>query len=89
MLKRFGSRRVQVIAGILGVCILVFSLLLGSGDSPDQVSTSATARVQAGPLVVTVTETGELEAERQKIISNELQWPVIIRSMVDEGTLVT
>ena len=47
-----------------------------------------TAVVDRGPLIVSVTEAGELEAERQKIISNELSWPVIIRELVDEGTLV-
>lgn len=48
----------------------------------------AAAVATRGPFVVSVTETGEVEAERRKIIANELQWPVIIRSVVEEGARV-
>ncbi len=47
-----------------------------------------TAVVSRGPLVVSVTESGEVEAEKRKVISNELQWPVIIKTVVEEGERV-
>ena len=40
-----------------------------------------------GPLVISVTESGELEADKRTVIANDLQWPVIIRQVVPEGTL--
>ena len=56
--------------------------------APDTTPIGPTARVQRGPLVISINESGELEAERRKVISNELRWPVVIRSLVKEGTLV-
>lgn len=38
-------------------------------------------------LLVTVTESGELEAQRRRIISNELRWPVIIKTVAPQGLL--
>lgn len=46
------------------------------------------AVVTRGTLVVSVTETGEVMAEKRTVISNEIQWPVIIQWLVDEGELV-
>lgn len=46
------------------------------------------ATVRTGPLVISVKEFGELESEKRTIISNELEWSVIIKSVVDNGTLV-
>jgi HlyD family secretion protein len=61
---------------------------LGSGGQAADVGSGPIAVVTRGPLVVSVTETGEVEAARRKVISNELQWPAIIRSVVDEGATV-
>ncbi len=56
-----------------------------SDDNP--ASNGPTGRVVRGPLVISVTERGELESERRKVVSNELRWPVIIKEVVAEGTL--
>ncbi|KKL74328.1 hypothetical protein LCGC14_2065970, partial [marine sediment metagenome] len=56
-----------------------------SDDNPT--SNGPTGRVVRGPLVISVTEKGELESERRKVVSNELRWPVIIKEVVAEGTL--
>ena len=45
-----------------------------------------TALVEKGPLVISITEAGELESERKKVVSNQLRWPVIIKEVVAEGT---
>lgn len=47
-----------------------------------------TAPVERGSMVISVTEGGEIEAGKRKVISNELQWPVIIDKVVAEGTIV-
>jgi len=44
--------------------------------------------VTRGPLVYSVTESGDVEAERRKVIANELRYPAIIKSVVPEGTAV-
>ncbi|HOD82002.1 MAG: putative efflux system component YknX [Planctomycetes bacterium ADurb.Bin126] len=48
----------------------------------------ATADVTRGPLVISVIEGGEVEAEQRKTISNSLTWPVVIKTVVPEGTTV-
>jgi len=65
----------------------VIVAVASSGDNPGR-SLGLVARAQRGPLPVTVTETGEVEAERRKVIANELRWPVIILEVVEEGTVV-
>ncbi len=47
-----------------------------------------TAVVLRGPMVISVTEGGEIEAGKRKVISNELKWPVIIEKVVPEGTII-
>lgn len=47
-----------------------------------------TAVVLRGPMVISVTEGGEIEAGKRKVISNELKWPVIIEKVVPEGSIV-
>lgn len=60
----------------------------GAGRDSAGADNGPIAVVARGPLVVSVTETGEVEAERRKVIANELQWPVIIKSVVAEGSMV-
>jgi len=59
-----------------------------AGRSTENKSNGSTAAVEKGPLTVSITEGGELEAERKKVISNALQWPVVIKVVVPEGTRV-
>lgn len=60
--------------------------LLGSDDNSEL--SLPTTRVIRGPLRISITETGEVESERSKTISNELRWSTIILDVVPEGTLV-
>jgi HlyD family secretion protein len=46
------------------------------------------ARIARGPLAVTVRDSGTVEPERKVVVSNELEWPVIIKWVADEGTRV-
>jgi len=82
------KRRVWAVAALvvtIGAVGLIWLAASGSvADSP----LGPTAYVERGTLVVSVTEKGEIEAERRKVISNELRWPVVIKDLVSEGTLV-
>jgi len=46
------------------------------------------AVVTRGVLIVSVTESGEVKAEKRKVISNEIRYPVIIKDLVEEGERV-
>jgi len=39
-------------------------------------------------MVISITEAGEVEAERRRVIANELTWPVVIKKVVEEGSVV-
>ena len=68
-------------------CIaLVLYLVLRTPSG--NVANSVTAYAEMGELVVKVIESGEIEAERREVISNELRWPVFISSLVPDGTQV-
>jgi multidrug efflux pump subunit AcrA (membrane-fusion protein) len=58
------------------------------GRSGPEIAGVPAAPVTRGSLVVTVNESGEVEAEKRKIIRNELHWPVVIKSVVPDGTVV-
>ncbi len=51
-------------------------------------SSEQTAEAVIENLVITTTEDGTVEAEEKVLISNELKWSVIIKSVVEEGTVV-
>jgi len=72
--------------GLLVVAAFLWWILA----DPDQGATAEmpTAIVTRGELLVSVTESGDVEAERKKIIRNELRWPVIIKHVVPDGTRV-
>ena len=56
------------------------------GDAADAAGLSAKAVIS--DLPVSIKENGEIEAERRKVIANDLNWPVIILEVVEEGTRV-
>jgi len=78
------------------VVAAVLVAALGAGawavlrDPPEgQTQTNGpTVPVTLGPLIVSVTESGEVTAEKRKVISNEIRYPVIIKSLVEEGDRV-
>ncbi|MDP6636543.1 MAG: hypothetical protein QGG42_16720 [Phycisphaerae bacterium] len=47
-----------------------------------------TAEAIRETLIITATEAGTVEAEEKVIIANELKWSVIIKKLVEEGTVV-
>jgi len=71
--------------------VLLTSLLLAGcwpfGDE-EGASSQQTAEAIRENLIITTTEDGTVEAEEKVLITNELKWPVIIKSVVEEGTVV-
>lgn len=59
-----------------------------SFSGSDEAALAGTTKARIGPLVITSTESGELESERKTVIANELEWSVIIKSVMEEGMLV-
>jgi len=57
------------------------------GDE-EGISSQQVAEAVRENLIITTTEDGTVEAEEKVLISNELKWPVIIKSVVEEGTVV-
>ena len=56
----------------------------GNGKLPDLPWTT----VRRGPMTVSITEDGEVTAEKRQVIFNELRWPVIIEELFPEGRVV-
>jgi len=73
------------------VVVAVGAVILGwqgGGSSLPAWQLGAVATVVRGTLVVSLTEAGEIEAEKSKVISNEISWPVVIKEIVEDGTMV-
>ena len=68
--------------------LLIHLLLVGCLSKKDEASSQQTAEAVIETLVITTTEDGTVEAEEKVVITNELRWPVIIKSVVEEGTVV-
>lgn len=68
--------------------LLVSLVLAGCLSDKDGASSQQTAEAIIETLVITTTEDGTVEAEEKVVITNELKWPVIIKSVVEEGTVV-
>jgi multidrug efflux pump subunit AcrA (membrane-fusion protein) len=82
--------RVLVAAAIIAALAVAgaWAVLSAIGGAAVATDLGPTAAVTRGPLVYSVTESGEVEAERRKVIGNELRYPAIIKSVVPEGTAV-
>ena len=74
---------VSVAAVLVTATVLWFALGSKSNSNP-----VGTALVTRGNLVISITEAGDLLAKKQKVIRNELVWPVIIKKVVKEGSRV-
>ncbi len=48
----------------------------------------ALAMVARAPMVIAITESGEIEAKNSMKVANDLNWAVVIRKVVPAGTLV-
>ena len=86
---KFGKRRVLVSAGATlaaGVAAVLAVWVLGGSSTAQEVQ--PTAAVVRGPMVVSITEMGEVKAEQRKTIANELNWSVTIKEVAPEGRIV-
>jgi HlyD family secretion protein len=72
-------------AVILIILILILNALFGDGKSS---KVASTAKVKRGPLRISVTETGTIQAKEKIIVKNEVEGNTSIIYIVDEGTTV-
>jgi len=63
-------------------------VLVGCWRKDEGASSQPIAEAIVEKLIITSTENGTVEAEEKIVIANELRWPVIIKSVVEEGTVV-
>ncbi len=83
------KRRVWMTAAVLVAAIVVGRWVYAAAARPAKnVNANLTAQVTKEDLVVTIVESGELKADRNKVISNELDTPVVIKEVVPDGTVV-
>ena len=69
--------------------ILILCLIFGGCKSKNEDSSSQkTTEAIIEKLVITTTENGTVDAKEKIVIANELKWSVIIKSVVEEGTIV-
>jgi HlyD family secretion protein len=82
--------RVLLAAAIIAALALAgaWVVLNPAGPAAGAADLGPAVAVTRGPLVYSVTESGDVEAERRKVIANELRYPAIIKSVVPEGTAV-
>jgi len=59
---------------------------VGSGASV--IASLPRAKVDRGPMTVSITEDGEIEAEQQQVIRNELDWAGVIVELFPEGKVI-
>jgi HlyD family secretion protein len=76
----------------LGISIagLILLVVLGASifSSDEAISAIPTYRVQKGPLRISVTESGSIEAREKIILKNEVEGTTSIIYLIDEGTRV-
>jgi hypothetical protein len=87
-LKAGRKLRVLLAAGVfIGLAAAGAWVALNSvGGAAVAAGLGPAAAVTRGPLVYSVTESGDVEAERRRVIGNELRYPAIIKTVVPEGT---
>ncbi len=71
------------------VLVIAFLLIWKGGMNPSaNPGLGSFAYVTRGDLPVTVEETGEVKAEKSKVIANDISWPVVIKEVIPDGTIV-
>jgi len=68
--------------------VLMGLLFTGCRRAGEGGSSQPVAEAIVEKLIITSTENGTVEAEEKVVIANELRWPVIIKNVVEEGTIV-
>ena len=88
--KRRSVRAYAIVAAVVAVAAGAggWALTGGASGSASIADLGPAATVTRGLLIVSVTESGEISAEKRKVISNEIRFPVIIKSLVEEGQTV-
>ncbi len=82
--------RAIVVVVLLACCAVAggWAVLGSAGGASGQARLGPTVTVTRGSLVYSVIESGEVRAERRRIIANELPYAAIIKEVVPEGTAV-
>jgi HlyD family secretion protein len=68
--------------------VLIVVVLMSMGSSKVTDTGLPTATVARGCMVVSSSETGDIVAEEQEIISNQIRWQAQIKEVVSEGRVV-
>ena len=77
-----------VAVGVVAAAVLAGLGGVFSGPRTEVPAGGALAEATRGPLVISITESGEIEAKNSMKVANELNWAVVIRKVVPAGTLV-
>ena len=77
----------MIVVGVVACAGVGVVVLLGPDDA-GEADNGPTDVATVGPMTVIINEAGEIQAEKRRPISNDLSWPVIIKDLVDEGTIV-
>ncbi len=85
---KFRGRRKLWIGSSIVIVALVVAIILAASSDEEDAALAITAPAVMGPMTVQITESGELEAERREVISNECRWPAYIKSLAAEGSIV-
>ncbi len=74
----------------IGIVVLILLVVLSASifSSDEALSGIPTYRVQKGPLRISVTETGSIEAREKIVLKNEVEGTTSIIFLIDEGTRV-
>lgn len=90
MPPRAGRRRWAgwVLVGVLAVAAIGGGAAWVAASGDEDVESLRTAVVQRGPMVVSVTESGEIQADEKEVITNPVRWSVVIKDLAAEGTIV-
>ena len=84
--KRHGKRRLVILAGAIVIILVGWYAMSGGGSHlANDIPTGLAIR---GEMLVSITASGEIKAEKKKIIANNLPYAIVIVERVDEGTHV-
>ena len=76
-------------SGIAGAAVLILLIIiLASIGGGDDSKSGSTARVKKGPLLISVKESGTIQAREKIIVKNEVEGNTSIIFIIDEGTKV-
>ncbi|MFP3937975.1 MAG: efflux RND transporter periplasmic adaptor subunit [Phycisphaerae bacterium] len=90
--SRAETRRLKLLISAAVILVVIAAvaaaILLWNPVSSGDVDLGLAARVRRGSLPITVRDKGTVEPEKKLVISNELDWSVIIKWVAEEGTRV-